>query len=199
MDKNRSICLVYDACINSNPFNDGLKDADFQLFLIELAVEWVEEKEGLKLSRQFTIPKMLSKSKLVPHVIKRAKRPVIAEVDALDKNMKGKSVESSAKTIGKDTVKIVKKKIPEKPEYFIIAEPAQNPEYLALEIQLPLLTTISSSTLDVEPRRLLFSSDEYELDIALPNGVNVDEVGAQFDFATRRLHVTMATAATDTK
>ena len=48
-------------------------------------------------------------------------------------------------------------------------------------------------TLDIERKRLLFESKEYQLDITLPWAVAIDEAGAQFDRATRQLHVTMST------
>jgi PIH1 N-terminal domain len=51
MDKSKKMCLVFDSCINSTPFEQAMEDDDFQLFIMELAVEWVEEKHHLKLSR----------------------------------------------------------------------------------------------------------------------------------------------------
>lgn len=53
LDKTKQICLVFDACINTTPFKQSENDDDFKLFIIELAVEWVEEKHKLKLSRGY--------------------------------------------------------------------------------------------------------------------------------------------------
>ena len=60
---------------------------------------------------------MISKGTLVPHMIKRAQRPVISEVEVAPK----------ATT----------------PSYTIVLEPEENPEYLVLQIHLPLLVNFS--------------------------------------------------------
>ncbi|KAI8815049.1 pre-RNA processing PIH1/Nop17-domain-containing protein [Cladochytrium replicatum] len=79
-DKVGRKCVVFDACINNAPLEKSRDDFDFQLFLIELALEWVEEKHGMELSREFSIPKLLSKGQLVKHVIRRPARAMISEV-----------------------------------------------------------------------------------------------------------------------
>lgn len=44
-------CLVFDACLNSVPLAKSEKDLDYGLFLVELALEWVESKNKIVLSR----------------------------------------------------------------------------------------------------------------------------------------------------
>jgi hypothetical protein len=51
MDKSKTVSLVFDACINTQAIELSKTDPDFQLFIIELAIEWIEEKHKMKLSR----------------------------------------------------------------------------------------------------------------------------------------------------
>jgi len=43
--------LVLDACIHTEPFKRTEKDFDYKLYIMELAMEWVEEKCRIELSR----------------------------------------------------------------------------------------------------------------------------------------------------
>ena len=50
-DKSGSSCIVFDACIHEDPMEKSIEDVDFKYFLITLALEWVEAKHNLSLSR----------------------------------------------------------------------------------------------------------------------------------------------------
>lgn len=43
--------LVVDACIHTEPYKRSEKDFDYKLYIMELAMEWVEEKCRVELSR----------------------------------------------------------------------------------------------------------------------------------------------------
>lgn len=43
--------LVVDACIHTEPYKRAEKDIDYKLYIMELAMEWVEEKCRVELSR----------------------------------------------------------------------------------------------------------------------------------------------------
>ncbi|KAI9179626.1 hypothetical protein H9P43_004954 [Blastocladiella emersonii ATCC 22665] len=77
-DKAGRACLVVDALVHSDVHERGEADWDFKVFLIELALEWVEEKHKLSLSRDFSLPKMKSKGAVAPHTIYRPQRAGIA-------------------------------------------------------------------------------------------------------------------------
>ena len=70
-------CLVFDACVHSDPFSRCSSEFEFRAFLIHLSMEWIEQKHSLLLSREFTLPKMRCKGELSDHRIYRAKRPRI--------------------------------------------------------------------------------------------------------------------------
>lgn len=43
--------LVVDACIHTEPYRRTEQDFDYKLYIMELAMEWVEEKCHVELSR----------------------------------------------------------------------------------------------------------------------------------------------------
>jgi hypothetical protein len=119
IDKNGNICIVFDACINSKPFNETNQDSDFKYFIIDLAIAWVQEKYQLELSTNITLPKMASKGQLVSHSIKKTRKPLVAEVAEIQKE-------------------------PVTPKYLIVCEPEQDPKYIVVQIHLPLLVLYSN-------------------------------------------------------
>ncbi|KAF9584316.1 hypothetical protein BGW38_006890 [Lunasporangiospora selenospora] len=73
--------LVVDACINSDPYKRAEKDFDFKLYIMELAMEWVEEKCRIKLSRNFELPGIRSKDALPERSVLLPKPSAIQEVE----------------------------------------------------------------------------------------------------------------------
>ena len=127
LDRSRKVCLVFDVCVNSTPYSMSIDDDQFRMFLVELAIEWIEVKANLVLSRDITFPKMVAKGNLVEHVIMRPRRPVIEE-------------QFSEKLV-LNPIEVVpeKKFIKAIPQYSLTMEPENDPNYLVLEIELPLL------------------------------------------------------------
>ncbi|KAJ1501246.1 PIH1 domain-containing protein 1 [Coelomomyces lativittatus] len=80
MDKVGRPCIVFDACVHSDVLTKTGKDPDFKLFILELAMEWIEEKHSMSLSRDFSLPKMKFKGVLSAHKIYRPKRPAMQTV-----------------------------------------------------------------------------------------------------------------------
>ncbi|KAJ3050785.1 PIH1 domain-containing protein 1 [Rhizophlyctis rosea] len=183
-DKAGKICLTFDACINSTPLRQSHTDEDFKMFLIELAVEWIEEKCKVFLSREFSLPRMKSKGPLSKHIIRRAKRPIIAEVD---NKLKTKSVAPVPLT--KANVKRVDA-VPE-PKYKITeVKDGGVAKGLVVEIELGDVTDITPATLDIEQSRLIFSlPDRYALDVELKRKVDTQVGNAKFDLGTGKLSV----------
>ncbi|KAJ3147116.1 PIH1 domain-containing protein 1 [Geranomyces michiganensis] len=184
-DKSGKMCLVFDACVHTGPLEKAMADFDYKLFLIILSLEWVEEKHKLKLSRDFSLPKLKAKGRLSKHVIRRPKRPIIAEVAP-----SAKPPTASVKPISKSSP--TSRLLPQ-PEYEIICEPPTGPpEYVIVRVQLPDMKSLSAATLDVEARRLLLEvPDAYSLDAPLPAAIDTREGGAQFDRVSRVLTVTL--------
>ncbi|KAI9140975.1 pre-RNA processing PIH1/Nop17-domain-containing protein [Paraphysoderma sedebokerense] len=96
-DKGGRPCVVFSACINSDPFFKSENDFDFKLFIIELAMELIEERFKMELSREFTLPKLKHKGPVMPHVIRRPKRAAITDLSR-DK-VKDKSSATNPKSL----------------------------------------------------------------------------------------------------
>jgi hypothetical protein len=168
-------------------------DPDFHLFLLTLALEWVETKHGVKLHRdKLSYPKMRSKGRLMVHVIKRTKRPLIARLDV-------DAVPVVAASDHRNKLQV--------PKYTITTEPGEleegrAPDYLVVEVDLPKVASIVADgrdicSLDLEAQRLLLHCpDVYApLDLTLSWPIELDEGGAQFDRDTRRLTVTLTVSS----
>ncbi|OBZ87638.1 PIH1 domain-containing protein 1 [Choanephora cucurbitarum] len=62
--------LVMDACINTQPYLKSEKNLDFRLYLLELAMEYVEDIVAVSLSREFTMPSVPSIGKIPSRLLK---------------------------------------------------------------------------------------------------------------------------------
>ncbi|ORX58615.1 PIH1-domain-containing protein [Piromyces finnis] len=177
LDKAGKTCIVFDACVNTNPIIKATKDFDYKLFLIELAIEWVEEKYKLKLSREFTLPKMRAKGKLVKHFIRRPERPSISEID---------NVISDTTNIKKKS----KKTLP-KPDYEIRKEPkGENATHIIIDIKLKDVENMKESSVDIEKDKIIFKTkDKYLLELKLPILIDTEEGTAQFNRETHILTI----------
>jgi len=177
LDKAGKTCIVFDACVNTNTIVKATKDYDYKLFLIELAIEWVEEKYKLELSRELSLPKMRAKGKLVKHYIRRPDRPSISEIDA--------DLPSTSKTNIKG-----KKTLP-KPDYEIRKEPkGQNATHIIVDIKLPDVENMKETYVDIEKDKIIFKTkDKYSLELKLPILIDVEEGIAEFNRETRVLTI----------
>ncbi|KAG0252838.1 hypothetical protein DFQ27_007814 [Actinomortierella ambigua] len=72
--------VVVDACIHPEPFRRAMGDLDYKLYIMELSMEWVEEKCHVDLSREFSLPAMKSKDELKKRPVLLPRGPAIQEV-----------------------------------------------------------------------------------------------------------------------
>ncbi|KAG5459247.1 MAG: pre-RNA processing PIH1/Nop17-domain-containing protein [Olpidium bornovanus] len=197
-DKAGHPCLVFSACIHTSPYQKAKDDFDFKLFLIELAVEWVEEKSGLKMNRRFQLPKLNSKGALPLHWIRKdSKRKEISEV------------RPAAPTGSKTTSKNVYPGGPTviSPDYFVseINEKRSAKRALVAVIHLPGTESLGpSASMDVTHDSLSFkytppaadakSPIEYSLTVPLKKAVDVSKVTATFSKRSEVCRVRMPIA-----
>lgn len=64
--KESSKDMIFDACIHTQPFIRSEHDLDFRLYLLELAMEHIEESICVSLSRQFIMLKVAAKGAPIP-------------------------------------------------------------------------------------------------------------------------------------
>ncbi|KAJ3221846.1 PIH1 domain-containing protein 1 [Clydaea vesicula] len=173
LDKGGKACLVFEACVNSIVTKKAFEDEDYKLFIIELCIEWVEEKHKFELNREFSIPKMKSKGKLGVHLVNRPKKPYIAEVEELQKN-------AFSNVSSKD-----EKAALAKPQYKIIHKGEKK---CSIEVQLPKMVNIKDSILEFESNTILFKQKSfYLLELIDFLEFNIVAVNGTFDLGKRIL------------
>ncbi|KAG0038487.1 PIH1 domain-containing protein 1 [Podila clonocystis] len=206
--------LVVDACVHTDAYKRTEKDFDYKLYIMELAMEWVEEKCQIELSRNFQLPSIKSKDELKKRSVILPKPPAIQEVDdnpakkdapkkAIITPVSSKAAASSTKqeqdknarivvpVAGKDDIALMSRLLPcPKGTLGII-----------VEVDLPNHQNINDITLDVVlPDKLVVHSTsqgkgidqgkEYHCEVDLPNEpVDLDTIHAEFNRTTRTLRV----------
>ncbi|KAM5132644.1 PIH1 domain-containing protein 1 [Mantella aurantiaca] len=188
VDNSGSGCTAHDIVIN-NSFFDKIKNNElFREFFITVAMEGLENKYELELSREW---RMLKNRKFMGAIfdqnIRTTSKPMIQEMDQ-------KSLQPSASKILISEVT----SSPEVPKYTIIAEPSDgHPSFLVAEVSLPRVASARSLVLDLGEDRivLLGRPDLYHMDIFIPYNIIQEESGAQFNKNTKVLTITMPVQA----
>lgn len=81
-DKAGRPACVFSACVHSSVLRTCDDDPDnYKLFIIQLAIEWVQEKHTISLDHQYSLPRLSSKGEMVAHLVNRAPRHGIAHID----------------------------------------------------------------------------------------------------------------------
>ncbi|KAF9274019.1 hypothetical protein BGZ88_003337 [Linnemannia elongata] len=210
-DSVAKVYLVVDACIHTEPYKRSEKDFDYKLYIMELAMEWVEEKCRVELSRNFELPNMKSKDELKKRSIILPKPPAIQEMGDISGTMpptpttvtsskiQEVSTTRSAKGLGdivvpaagKDDIALRNRQLPcPKGTLGII-----------VEVDLPNHTSMENVTLDVVlPDKLIIHSKsqgeaidqgkEYHAEIDMPNEpLDLDNILAEFNKGTHTLRI----------
>ncbi|KAM9298798.1 PIH1 domain-containing protein 1 [Gastrophryne carolinensis] len=184
VDNSGSGCTAYDIVINSTFFEKIKNNELFREFFMTVAMEGLENKYELELSRDW---RMLKNRKFMgsifEHNIRTKSKPIIQEMDA-----KLPQPAPSKPLILENTSS------PEVPKYTILAEPPEGyPSFLVAEISLPKVSSVRSLVLDLGEDRivLLGRPDLYIMDIFIPYNIIQEESGAQFNKDTKVLTITM--------
>ncbi|KAE8593848.1 hypothetical protein XENTR_v10019348 [Xenopus tropicalis] len=184
VDNSGNGCTVYEIVINSTFFDKMKSNELFREFFITVAMEGLENKYEMELSRDW---RMLKNRKFMGSIsdqnIRTKSKPIIQEMDT----------SASQKPQSKPLISEIKSS-PEVPKYTIVAEPAEgHPSFLVAEISLPKVTSVRSLVLDLGEDRIVLwgRPDLYHLDIFLPYNIAQEESGAQFNRDTKVLTITM--------
>ncbi|KAF9040151.1 pre-RNA processing PIH1/Nop17-domain-containing protein [Panaeolus papilionaceus] len=94
-DKTGKPSLVFDCVYNSTIKSRTLRDPEFKIFLVELALQRIEAQSGLGLSRSISTPNILSKGKLAPRSVLIPKAIFPETASESSHNQKGKQKEVS--------------------------------------------------------------------------------------------------------
>ncbi|XP_075695975.1 PIH1 domain-containing protein 1 [Rhinoderma darwinii] len=183
VDNSGSGCTAYDIVINS-AFFEKIKNELFREFFITVAMEGLENKYEMELSREW---KMLKNRKFMGSIfdqnIRTKSKPMIQEMDSQPaKLMPSKFLISEVESS------------PVKPDYTIVAEPPEgHPSFLVAEISLPKVSSTRSLVLDLGEDRIVLVGrpDLYHLDVFFPYNIIQEQSGAQFNKDTKVLTITM--------
>ncbi|KAM4652743.1 PIH1 domain-containing protein 1 [Discoglossus pictus] len=188
VDNSGSGCTAYDIVINDSFFEKIKSNELFREFFITVAMEGLENKYEMELSREW---RMLKNRKFMGSIfeqnIRTKSKPIIQEMDP----------SSSPHHQTKPLISEIQS-LPVVPEYTIVAEPAEgHPSFLVAEISLPKVSSVRSLVLDLgEDRIVLFGRpDLYHLDIFIPYNIIQEESGAQFNKSSKVLTITMPVQA----
>lgn len=202
LDKSGKGCTVYDVVI-SHGFYKKIKEKEiFMSFFMTIALEGIEDKYKVNLSRDC---KMLKNKKfmgtLPEHNIRTKSKPQIQEIQNMIKELElkegGKQVKEMQKIQPIDDPSLLKAK---EPKYVIFKDPATGyPDFLVVEVQLPGVISAKSLQLDLNEDTLLLTtrSNLWRLHIQyLPFDVDPDseETVAQFNKENQSLTVTLPVA-----
>lgn len=121
-------CLITDACINTQPYVRTERDLDYRLYILELSIEWAEEKESIELDRgkylfwwpitwvwthakctttAFSMPKMTSKGQISKLMLRLPKSSILSTLDKLQAPKKADPPSISVKIQGETLVAVV--------------------------------------------------------------------------------------------
>ncbi|TFK83862.1 hypothetical protein K466DRAFT_655013 [Polyporus arcularius HHB13444] len=181
-DKAGKPSAVFDCVFNSSRKSRALRSAEFKTFLIELAFQRIEAQYSLLLSRQIGTPNIASKGKLKPRTVlvpttllqrssasstasTSSSKPLIEELPASastpaapPKGILKKGGTSSPSTSTSSATPAA----PSAPHAQVPGLSwSRTPEgRLRIALSVPRLTRVNipSTTLDIEPRRLIFAS-----------------------------------------
>jgi hypothetical protein len=77
-------CIVIDACIHTKPYLRAERDLDYRLYILELAMELIEERDKVQLSREFTMPKIMSKGTIPARMLQIPKSSLVTALPQQD-------------------------------------------------------------------------------------------------------------------
>ncbi|KAG0169376.1 PIH1 domain-containing protein 1 [Apophysomyces sp. BC1034] len=153
--------LIMDACIHPQPYLRAERDLDYRLYILELAMEHVEENQTVTLGREFTMPNMAAKGQ-IPKRILRLPKPSLISAVKQEKGISAKIKPSVTMLEGGKRVNVV------------IPMPSTDP---------------SPWVVNVEHSRLLLSGVGDTMKIPLPCRVHVDHTENIAEFYKRSKHL----------
>jgi hypothetical protein len=69
-----------DACLHTTAYLKSEKDLDYRLYVLEVAMEYIEEMICIQLSREFTMPNIKSKGQIPSRVLRLPKPSLMTAV-----------------------------------------------------------------------------------------------------------------------
>lgn len=201
LDKSGNPCIAHDIVINSDFYKKVEASSLFKNFVIQVAIQGLEDKCNKELNKDFTLLKNKKYLGTPSEVTVRtnSSKPMITELDSQDSFNANKSTATKKLMIQElespDKPNITKTP---QPTYTIVQDPAVGyPTHLVAEFQLPEVSRAKLINLDIGEDRIVLEAHpkKYFLDIFLPYPLEQDECGAQFNTDEKILTLTMKVAS----
>ncbi|CAO3617049.1 unnamed protein product [Mucor hiemalis] len=158
VERNDGDKLIMDACIHTQAYLRCEKDLDYRLYILELAMEYVEEICSIHLSREFTMPSIKSKG-IIPSRVLRLPKPSL--VTAVKNELKSSSVWKLQPTINKEN------------------------NIITIRIPMPD-KNFTSWKVDIQAEKVILTMDNKSMDIILPHLIDIkDETITKVDYFTK--------------
>ncbi|CAJ0750941.1 14675_t:CDS:2 [Entrophospora sp. SA101] len=162
-DKAQKKCLVCDFIVNNEVYQRILNDYDFKLYVSEVAVELIEEKNMIELGRDFVFPKMHYKGKIESRTVKIPKKQ-LSLITEISKPIKSPTNSINDNKIKDDNNEDDISKA-QKPEYIITEHDINNLCYLLISIEIPSL--IYHYLIDINTAKAKFVESKKRLIVKL--------------------------------
>ncbi|KAG8964458.1 hypothetical protein FRC03_001774 [Tulasnella sp. 419] len=176
-DKAGKPSLVFDCVFSAALKSRCTKDYDFRTFLTEIALERVEDKSGLTLSREIALPNIASKGILEPRSVLIPSTRPLAPTKPLIEELPSAQKPTAHKQ--NDVNKIIS------PMWSAVPEAFQGGLGVKLTILVPKLTKAlfgSGTILDVEANRIIFRvPGVYVLDLRLDDSGEFSAIEGEYE------------------
>ncbi|KAF8954426.1 pre-RNA processing PIH1/Nop17-domain-containing protein [Flammula alnicola] len=201
-DKAGNSSLVFDCIYNTTVKSRTLRDPEFKVFLVELALQRIEAQTGLALSRNIGTPNISSKGKLLPRTVQvpSALLPALTGAPSSSSLSSSKSTANAPKLTGSNAPLIQEISTDERAangstrthtgsahdehplDWSWTKDDASR---LRIDVNVPGLThtLIQSSTLDIEARRLTLSVPNrcaLDIDLAVSDAEIVARISSAY-------------------
>ena len=169
-DKEGKECTVYDAIMHTDVVERAKTEKDMKEFVVELCLQWIEQKHDLQFRRPVKFPKgMLAKGEPDIQTIRRNTNHMVAEV-------------------GDDAC--VPQEEPrrpvEEPDFSIDVEEGR----VVLIVAMPRIESAAGVSLEHSSRRLFLKAEgDYALTVMLPESVEKEGADSEFNKADKTLTI----------
>jgi HSP20 family molecular chaperone IbpA len=172
-DKEGKECTVYDAIMHTEVVERAKTEKEMKQFVVELCLQWVEQKFELALRRPVKFPKgMLAKGEPDIQTIRRNTNHMVAEV-------------------GKEAYQPQKAEPVEEPEFSVALEESR----VVVIAAMPRIESAEGISLEHSSRRLFLKAEgHYSLTVMLPESVEKEGADSEFNKTDKTLTVWLARA-----
>ncbi|KDR74195.1 hypothetical protein GALMADRAFT_100012 [Galerina marginata CBS 339.88] len=180
-DKSGSPSLVFDCIYNTTVKSRTLRDPEFKVFLVELALQRIEAQTGLSLSRSIGQPNITSKGKLLPRSVQVPANMVPALTGEPSSSRKDVTPTKSSTNGNTQLIQEISTSN-QGTTPFDWSWTKEDSGRLRIDVQVPGLAhaLVQKSELDIEPRRLILSVPNrptLDIDLSLSDAEIASRVG----------------------